>query len=235
MQRYFAIDKKDQQLLLSDSDIRHIKTVMRMQENAEIEVVYDQQLYLCCIQNVKSNLTINVKKTLNQESNKLDVTLIIPVLKEQKMDYILQKSTELGVGKIIPVITERTIVKLDEKGAFKKVERWGKICKEASEQSKRIEVPVIEDIMRLKELKPCCGSAFVLSTITENSIKTSFQNKPLCGKITIVIGPEGGLSLAEEKFLNDIGFESVSLGKRILRVETAPLVVLSILNYIYME
>lgn len=235
MQRYFAKDKIDNKIILQESDLRHIKTVMRMQDNDEIEVVFDNKLYLCCIENVKLNLQISVKKELKNDKKNQEITLIIPILKEQKMDYILQKSTELGVTKIIPVTTERTLVKLDEKGFLKKLERWNKICKEASEQSKRLDIPLIQNMVKLNELKSMDGVSIVCSTITSNSIKTSFQNKPLCDKINIVIGPEGGLSKKEEEFLNNIGFESVSLGKRILRVETAPLMVLSILNYINME
>ena len=79
------------------------------------------------------------------------------------------------------------------------------------------------------------GVSIVCSTTTKNSIKKYFQNVKLCDRINIVIGPEGGISEKEEKYLNQIGFESVSLGDRILRVETAPLTVLSILNYINME
>lgn len=235
MQRYFAKDKIENKIILEESDLRHIKTVMRMQDNDEIEVVFDNKLYLCCIENVKLNLQISVKKELKKDTKNQEITLIIPILKEQKMDYILQKSTELGVTKIIPVTTERTLVKLDEKGFLKKLERWNKICKEASEQSKRLDIPLIQNMVKLNDLKSMDGVSIVCSTITSNSIKTSFQNKPLCDKINIVIGPEGGLSKKEEEFLNNIGFESVSLGKRILRVETAPLMVLSILNYINME
>lgn len=235
MQRYFAINKKDNQFFLESSDLRHIKTVMRMKDNDEIEVVYENKLYLCCIENVKFDIQINVKKELKSSEKSLQITLIIPVLKEQKMDYILQKSTELGVTKIIPVITERTLVKLDEKGILKKLERWNKICKEASEQSKRTTVPIIENICKLKDIKSGDGINIICSTVTKNTIKNTFQNKTLCDKINIVIGPEGGLSPKEEEMLNSEGFESVSLGERILRVETAPLVVLSILNYINME
>lgn len=235
MQRYFAVDKKENKFFLESSDLRHIKTVMRMQDNDEIEVVYDNTLYLCCIQNVKFDIEISVKKELKNSDKNMEITLIIPVLKEQKMDYILQKSTELGVSKIIPVTTERTLVKLDEKGFLKKQERWVKICKEAAEQSKRTDIPKIEKICKLKDVKRSDGVNIVCSTVTKNTIKNTFQNKTLCDKITIVIGPEGGLSTKEEEFLNNVGFESVSLGSRILRVETAPLVVLSIINYLNME
>ena len=235
MQRYFAINKEQDKIILEPSDIHHITNVMRMNDGDEIEVVFDSKLYLCCIVNVKFDIQISVKKELKFEEKNLEIVLIIPILKEQKMDYILQKSTELGVTKIVPITTERTLVKLDEKQFLKKKERWIKICKEASEQSKRITVPTIEHMFDLKGLEKMNGVSIVCSTTTKNSIKKYFQNVKLCDRINIVIGPEGGISEKEEKYLNQIGFESVSLGDRILRVETAPLTVLSILNYINME
>ena len=140
MQRYFAINKEQDKIILEPSDIHHITNVMRMNDGDEIEVVFDSKLYLCCIVNVKFDIQISVKKELKFEEKNLEIVLIIPILKEQKMDYILQKSTELGVTKIVPITTERTLVKLDEKQFLKKKERWIKICKEASEQSKRITV-----------------------------------------------------------------------------------------------
>lgn len=235
MQRYFGVKKENDEIFLLDSDLRHIKTVMRMNDNDEIEVVIDSTLYICCLQNVKKNMRIKVKKIVKNEKNEAEIILIIPVLKEQKMDYILQKSTELGVSKIIPILTERTIIKLDEKACSKKLERWGKIVKEAAEQSKRLTVPKIEKITNLKNLKIEKGINLLCSTICKKSVKTSFQEKDLCDRISVVIGPEGGLSEKEEKYLNKLGFESISLGNRILRVETAPIVILSIINYINME
>lgn len=235
VQRYFAIDKINNKMVLEQSDIHHIKNVMRMNDGDLIEVVFEEQLYLCCIANVKFDVQISVKKELKIDTKKIDIVLIIPVLKEQKMDYILQKSTELGVTKIVPVLTERTIVKLDEKQYLKKKERWLKICKEAAEQSKRTTVPIIENMFELKALKKMPGVSILCSTVTKNNIKKYFQTTTICDRINIVIGPEGGISIKEEKYLNEIGFESISLGDRILRVETVPLFVLSILNYINME
>ena len=105
MQRYFAINKEQDKIILEPSDIHHITNVMRMNDGDEIEVVFDSKLYLCCIVNVKFDIQISVKKELKFEEKNLEIVLIIPILKEQKMDYILQKSTELGVTKIVPITT----------------------------------------------------------------------------------------------------------------------------------
>ena len=149
------------------------------------------------------------------------------------MDLVLQKSTELGVNKIIPLITERSIVKdIDEE---KKLLRWSKICKEASEQSKRNVIPMITKIKSIKELN-IDGVKLVCSTNekTEN-IKMFLHSQNIYDKMTIVVGPEGGLSPKEEQQLNELGFKSVTLGNRIMRVETVPIFMLSVLNYENME
>ena len=152
------------------------------------------------------------------------------------MDLILQKATELGVNKIIPVVMERSIVHLDNDRQSKKIERWTKICKEASEQSMRVTIPVITEVKRITDLKSLEGVKLVCSTLEkENTIKMFLQSNKSYDKINIVIGPEGGLSLKEEDYLKSIGFTPVSLGKRIMRVETVPLFILSVLNYEIME
>ena len=165
MQRYFAKEKEKNKFILLDSDIHHIKKVMRMKNKDQIEVLLDKKLYLCEINNIETDIEIKIVKEIKTNQNKFPkVTLIIPLLKEQKMDLILQKSTELGVDEIIPIITERSVVKIDEKKEAKKLERWTRICKEASEQSHRIDIPKISNIRKILELKDIKGVKFVCST-----------------------------------------------------------------------
>ena len=120
MQRYFVKRKEQNNLILEESDIHHIKNVMRMNINDKIEVVYDKVLYICNIDNLDP-LTLSVEDTISKE-NKLNIelTIAIGLVKEQKIDLILQKLTELGVSRIIPVDMERSIVKLDKERFNKK-------------------------------------------------------------------------------------------------------------------
>lgn len=232
MQRYFAKDKKDNLFILSDGDIHHINHVMRMKSGDFIEVVYDGILYKCVIND--SNILLD---SIIEEKrfNKREIILIVPVLKEQKMDLVLQKSTELGVDKIIPIVTERCVVKVDSK-EDKKLIRWSKIVKEASEQCKRVTVPVIDKIMCIDDLNFSDGVKYVCSTREfSKNIKNVMHIICNCDRMYIVVGPEGGLSINEEDKLNDMGYVSISLGSRIMRVETVPIFVLSILNYEFME
>ena len=217
MQRYFAEKKINDKFILLDSDLRHIKKVMRMKPLDEIIVVYDNKSYLCYL---NDEYEIILKETLNEQIDKLpEISLIVPILKEQKLDYILQKSTELGVSKIILYYSER-----------------GKmILKEASEQSHRNTIPKIE-IMNLNEIIKLEGINIVCSTIEKSrTIKNVLKTSSKYDRINLVIGPEGGLTEKEENKLLENNFIPVTLGNRILRVETVPLFIMSIVNYECME
>ena len=232
MQRYFAKEKINDKLILYDSDIHHIKNVMRGRINDKIEVVFDNIVYLCNIDNMDPlSLSILSKTTEDKEMN-IELTIAVSLVNEQKMDLILQKLTELGVSKIIPIKTERSIVKLDDKKESKKIQRWQTICKEACEQSKRTKLPKVENIMSLSELSNIEANLKLICSLNDKTkpLKDYLNNKTK--SIIFVIGPEGGFTPKEETFLIDGGYLPVSLGKRVMRVETATIYVASIINYI---
>lgn len=232
MQRYFTKEKIGKDFILSTEDLYHIKTVMRMKENDKIEVVYNNELYICKLNNGYGTILEKV----DSKSYLSNVTLIIPLLTETKMDLILQKSTELGVKEIIPVIMERSKIKLDENKYDKKVLRWNKICKEASEQSKRLDIPKVSNILTLKDIVSLEGEKLVCSTKKGSvSIKKFLTNHKNCDRIILVIGPEGGISDSEENYLINNGYEAITLGNLIMRVETAPIYLMSVINYENME
>jgi len=235
MQRYFNDTNLDVFELSSD-DSYHIVKVMRNNIGDKVEVVIDKHLYICEIIEMKNLVTVKKIKELECESElPCYVTIAQSLVKEQKMDLILQKSCELGVSEIIPINTTRSIVKLDKKET-KKLERWNKILKEASEQSKRIIIPKINEIMDIKALAKLDYDIKILCTVNElsMSLKKVLSQDLNNLKILLVIGPEGGFTDNEEKFLIDNGFISTSFGNRVLRTETASLYALSIINYILM-
>ena len=235
MQRYFAKDKKGNNIFLLDTDLHHIKNVMRMKIGDNIECVFDRKVYLCRLNSFDNDIEILNEIECN---NELDVQIIVAIglVKEQKMDLILQKLTELGVSKIIPLNMQRSIVKLNNEKKDKKINRWMSICKEASEQSYRNEIPIVTDIMNLKDLvKIDADLKFVCSVKNKkNLINKYLQNNKKCATMLFVIGPEGGITDSEEEFLNNNNFESMSLGSRIMRVETAAIYVASVINYCFM-
>ena len=235
MQRYFS-DKNLDIFDLSSDDSYHIIKVMRNSIGDKIEVVIDKQLYICEIIQMRDLVTVKRIEEVECDSElPCYVTIAQSLVKEQKMDLILQKSCELGVSEVIPINTTRSIVKLDKKET-KKVERWNKILKEASEQSKRIVIPKINEIMNIKDLCNLDYDIKILCTVNELSMSLKkVLSKDLNNlKIIFVIGPEGGFTGEEEKILINSGFISTSFGKRVLRTETASLYALSILNYILM-
>lgn len=236
MQRYFAKDFIDDKPVLYDSDIKHITKVMRLVSGDYFEVVYDKMVYHCKIENTISFSYI-IERTSNEEDKTIGLTVAVGLVQEQKMDLILQKLTELGVETIIPLKTERSIVKLDEIRFAKKLVRWQMICKEASEQSFRNVIPNITNVMTIDDLKNIdIDTKLVCSTKEKDNIINKYvDNLRKDDNIIFVIGPEGGLSANEEDKLNSFGYKSISLGNRILRVETATFFVASIINYINME
>lgn len=232
MQRYFAKEYKNK-LVLEDSDIHHIKNVMRMKIGESIEVVYDNKIHICNILSLEP-LELSVDNVIEEENIlSLDITIAVALVKEQKMDLILQKLTELGVNTIIPVSMERSIVKLDDAKFKKKKVRWEAICKEASEQSKRTSIPVISDVMSIKELAKIEADYKLVASTKEKSkmLNSYLQNINNCAKIILVVGPEGGISDREEAILNDNGYDSISFGNLIFRVETAAIYAASIFNF----
>lgn len=233
MQRYFSEVKSENSFILSADDLYHIKTVMRMNDGDKLEVVSNKKLFICELSGNKVNIIEEITTVFSKNK---EITLVLPLLKEAKMDIILQKATELGVDRVIPLIMERSIVKLNDEKEEKRIVRWNKICKEAAEQAKRLDIPVITGVKRINDLNNIRGLKFVCSTSERKAnLRNYLNSKPDYDKITLVIGPEGGISSKEEDMLVNMGFDKVSLGNLIMRVETVPLFVLSILNYINME
>lgn len=235
MQRYFSVNKE---LELSKDDIHHITKVMRMKKDDKIQIVFDKKVFLCNIDNINSdNISYSVVKEII-ENNELDVdiTIAFALVNETKTDLILQKCTELGAHSFIGVNMKNSKVKLDKK-EDKKIERWNKILKEASEQSYRTISPKVEGILSIKELANLpFDKKYVCSTKeNEKTIKNVLQCASKYDKIIIVVGPEGGIDEKEEDFLEENGFERITLGNTILRCETAPIFVMSAVRYEFMR
>lgn len=230
MQRYFSNNKIDNSFILNEDDWYHIRRVMRMTDGDKVEVVYESKLYICKI----DGKFVTIEECVESINKKIKYTLVIPILQEQKMSFVLQKATELGVDEIIPILTCRSKVKVEEK-EDKKITRWTRICKEAAEQSKRLNIPKINNITTIDNLD-IDGLKIVCSTKEkENTLKKVLKNNLKCDRMVMGIGPEGGLTELEESKFIEKGFIPVSLGSNIMRVETVPIYLLSILNYEIME
>lgn len=240
MQRYFIKETgfNKNTVTLNKDDSHHIKNVMRMNIDDKIEVVANKKLYLCQIIDIDEYVHIKTIEILPNDHNELpcQITIAQTLVNEQKMDLILQKNCELGVSSIIPLNTSRSIVNISQK-EVKKLIRWNKILKEASEQSKRTTIPQIHNIMSIPDLLDLDYDYKILCTVNEmtTNIKKSLSNVKKGDRILFVIGPEGGFTKDEEQLLMDNNFIPISFGKRVLRTETASIYIMSIMNYILME
>lgn len=243
MQRYFLSENAgiNQRFFIHNmDDVHHIKNVMRMKEDQKIIVTFNnQKSYTTKILSIQDN-QIEIE-TVSDETRQVelpvDVTIASGLIKGDKYEWMLQKSTEMGAHHFIAIQSERSVVKLDSQKANKKISRWQKIIKEASEQSMRLMIP---DIKYLSNFKSICDIIYkydyVIIAYEEEAKRgeTSkfheiVSNLKHGEKILFVFGPEGGLSLDEVNVIKES--IKVSLGPRILRAETAPLYALSALSY----
>lgn len=231
MQRYFAVDKD---LNISDKDKHHIINVMRMKINDKIEIVYDEKVYLCEINDIsKKDVSYSVKDIIDVNNElPVKVTIAVSLVNEKKLDFILQKCTELGIYDFVLVSSDRSKIKIDGK-ENKKIERWNTITKEAAEQSHRNIKPVIKGIMSINEVSKLDYDLKLTCSTKENekTIKNVLQNSTNCDRIIIVVGPEGGLTNYEEEILKENNYIPITLGNLILRTETVPIYIMSLINY----
>jgi len=236
MHRFFASKEsilKDS-VTLTGSDASHIRTVLRLQAGDKIQVLDGKgTLYIVQLADVKA-------KSVTGEiisSEKVDTESLLKIhlgqslIKGNKFDVILRKSVELGVTTVTPLITERTVVKND---SDKKYPRWKKIIEESSKQCGRSCLPIISE--RIIKLDAFCQQAgesdlklMFWELENENGLK-DINPKKLPASVSVLIGPEGGFTIDEVETARSHGFHTVGLGPRILRAETAPLVVLSLLQ-----
>ncbi len=235
MQRYFVKKNKQGLFLFDKEDSYHIVKVMRMNVGEQVEVVSDKVLYIASITDIKEGQVVAKEVGVKTDNNemKIQVTLAQSLVKEQKMDFILQKATELGVHSVIPLITKRSVIKVTGKEG-KKLDRWNKITKEASEQAKRNIIPEVKDIITISDLcKLTDYDIKILCTVRENSknIKKVLSKTQSDATMLVVVGPEGGFTDEEENIMIDNGFITVSLGNTVLRSETVALFLMSVIHY----
>jgi len=234
MQRYFVSFKNCDDIILSKDDIFHITHVMRMGVNDQFEINNDGDIYLSKIISLSPfKFEILSKYNENRELN-VDITLLYCLPKGDKIDLVLQKVTELGVKNIVLINSSRCIAKITKENKEKKIFRFNKILKEATEQCKRSFIPKILDVIDFKDIgKFVCDLNLIAyenykGTISDlKQILHKFDGK----SISILIGPEGGFSKDEVKTAINYKFKEISLGKRILRSETSCIYLMSVLSY----
>lgn len=226
----------DNKVFIKGNDFNHVKNVLRMKNGEKFYVSnkVSGDSYLVNLDSYSNDEVIcNIIEKMDSKESTVKVTLFQGLPKADKMEYIIQKSVELGVYNIVPVDMKFCVAKLNNEE--KKLSRWQTISEAAAKQSKRNIIPKIENKISFKNMLGILNEFDLVIIAYENENKTNLkeilqENKNI-NNIAIIIGPEGGLAQDEVELLIENGAKSASIGKRILRTETASLAMLSMIMY----
>ena len=241
MYQFFVDDAQvhEHEIVIEGSDVNHIRNVLRMKIDERIRISnMSGKAYFCHITLITEDMVVAEIDSEDDNGTELGnrITLFQGLPKGDKMELIIQKAVELGVYKIVPVSMKNCVVKLDEKKAAKKVERWQAIAESAAKQSKRTIIPLIDKPVPYKFALEKAGKLDVTLVPYENE-RGMEATRQIMGQIKkgqsigIVIGPEGGFAPEEIKLADDNDMHRISLGRRILRTETAGLATLAMLVF----
>lgn len=233
---------KDNEIQIEGTDVNHIKNVLRLQKDQVIEITCPEieTTYLCKIKEHQKDIVIcsKIEELKKETEANIYIHIFQGLPKSDKMEWIIEKGTEIGVSEFTPIEMKRCVVKLDEKAKIKKQQRWQKIAEVAAKQCGRNTIPIVNDIANLKNSYEILKKYDIVLVAYEKEqvhtlkqIITEQKNKKKITKIAVIIGPEGGIEQQEWESFVQNGAMSVTLGKRILRTETAPLIVAGNLIY----
>ena len=243
MQRFFVepyqIQEKESRITLTGTDLNHMKNVLRMRIGEEVWISDgSEKEYHCTIDEFMEDCAIlhilEIEEAGYELSNRIYLFQGLP--KGDKMELIIQKAVELGAYSIVPVEMKRCVVKLDAKKAQKKTARWQQISESAAKQSKRMLIPEVKSVMSWREALAFAKELDVLMVPYELA-KGMRETREIISSIRpgqsvgIFIGPEGGFEEEEIQTAMEMGAKPVTLGKRILRTETAGMTMLSVLMF----
>lgn len=229
----------DNRIYMEGPDVNHMKNVLRMKPGEDVRISDGAgKTWLCCVNRYEQGgVILDIFRELDagaELSSRLYLFQGLP--KGDKMEWIVQKAVELGVYTVIPFAARRSVVRLDEKKAQKKQERWQTIARSAAEQSGRDIIPEVRPVMTFEQALKAASDLDVvlipyeLEQGMQETAKTIDRIKP-GQSVGIFIGPEGGFEESEIALAREAKAVPVTLGKRILRTETAGLAALSILMY----
>lgn len=245
MYHFFAEHEniRDTYIEIVGSDVNHLKNVLRFKEGDNLLISSGDNVdYICHISEMYDDKIIALIDSIDNVGKELPskVYLFQGLPKGDKMELIIQKMTELGVHQIIPVAMKRSVVKLDSKKEGNKIKRWNLIAESAAKQSKRSIIPEITGVCGFKEAIEFADSLDVKLLPYEcadgmSKTKNIINNIKKGQSVAIFIGPEGGFDIEELEFAKERGFEIITLGRRILRTETAGMMLMSVLMYNFEE
>lgn len=229
----------DKYVYITGSDVNHIKKVLRMKQGEKLLVSNGiDKDYYCEIEEITDRYVRGLILKVDCEGSEPDCQFYLfqCLPKGDKMETIIQKAVELGAKEIIPVSSKRSVVKLDEKKAEGKIKRWNLISESGAKQSRRAVIPEVKSVFTFKEAIEY-SKGFDINIIPYENFKDMKRTREVINKIKpgmkvgIFIGPEGGFDESEIDMAKEAGIERISLGRRILRTETAGMTILSILMF----
>lgn len=232
---------REEHIVITGCDVNHIKNVLRMRAGERMAAVSEAESirYLCEVEELREHeifcRILSAEETDTELPAKIFLFQGLP--KGDKMELIVQKAVELGCFEIIPVVSRRCVVKLEEKKRKSKVERWRAIAEAAAKQSGRGMIPDVHDVMTFADALSYAGGMDLRLIPYERAADMAQTKKSLAGvgpgqKIAVFIGPEGGFEAAEIEEAKKAGVIPVTLGRRILRTETAAITVTAWLMYL---
>ncbi len=239
MHRFYADERgvKGDVAYLCEEDARHATRVLRMREGEDCELFAEGKRFSGEIASIGDEVEVRITGEMPSTEARLRITLYQGLPKADKMELIVQKSVELGACAVVPVAMSRCVVQLDAKDGRKKQERWQKIAREACKQSGRCEMMQVTEPISFKQLLvklPQHQAAIVpWEDARGYSLSRFHEEHPEITDLAIVIGPEGGMSEDEIARMKEANCQSVTLGPRILRTETAGLCAMSALFCLY--
>lgn len=227
------------QAKITGSDVNHIKNVLRMKPGDGLRISDGEKLcYNCRIREFEEEAVVLTLLSRDEDGTELPAEIVLyqGLPKGDKMELVIQKNIELGVFQIVPVATRRSVVKLDAKKAEAKLRRWNAIAESAAKQSKRTVIPKVLPVFSFKEAVDRAVDADCKLFPYEHAEGMGDTRKLLAGikpgmKIAVFIGPEGGFEEGEVAYARAKGFVPITLGRRILRTETAGMALLSALMF----
>lgn len=241
MHKFFCLSFNiiDDRMTVDDEEqVHHMKAVLRLKPDDEVEM-FDENgnEYDCLIEGVSDkqiSLRITMSRLAPPKDESVRVTVACAIPKNVKMDDIVDKLTQLGVERIIPLETERTVVRLDKLKKFLRLERWKRLAKCASQQSKRNTIPIIDSVRRIEEVlseAPNFELKIIPTLAGERRTLKEVFSLTKAKKVLALIGPEGDFTEAEVKLAIEAGCVPVTLGKEVLRVDTAAIAVVSFIKF----
>lgn len=236
----------DMRVIITGDDVNHIKNVIRLKVGDEISISNgeDDRDYRCQIEEITETQVVCKLRFIKEDGVELPakVYLFQGLPKGDKMEFIIQKTVELGVHELIPVAMKRCVVKLDEKKAKSKIARWQTIAEAAAKQSKRAAIPQVKEVMTYRQALEYAKEMDVklvpyeMENILDNAsgmagTKKLMESLHAGQRIAVFIGPEGGFEQDEIDAAISLGMNPVTLGKRILRTETAGMTIMAWIMY----